>query len=99
MSLTISRVQAPHTVDAPQSTPSKNSGAGEFSSILDSVIQQVEQTRHNAAESVKQLLAGENEELHQTVLATQKAELQFEIFLQIRNKVVSAYQEVMKMQV
>jgi flagellar hook-basal body complex protein FliE len=33
------------------------------------------------------------------VLATQKAELQFEMFLQVRNKVVSAYQEIMKMQV
>jgi len=36
--------------------------------------------------------------LHDTVLATQQAELAFELFMQARNKVVSAYQEIMRMQ-
>ncbi|MCL4851471.1 MAG: flagellar hook-basal body complex protein FliE, partial [Bryobacteraceae bacterium] len=43
--------------------------------------------------------SGEAEEVHQAVLATQQAELAFEMFLQVRNKVVQAYQEVMRMQV
>jgi flagellar hook-basal body complex protein FliE len=47
---------------------------------------------------VQQFLTGENEELHTTILATQKAELAFELGLQVRNKVVDAYQEIMKMQ-
>jgi flagellar hook-basal body complex protein FliE len=59
----------------------------------------VEKSSKNAADTVKQFLNGETEELHNTVLATQKAELQFEMFLQVRNKVVNAYQEIMKMQV
>jgi flagellar hook-basal body complex protein FliE len=37
--------------------------------------------------------------LHSTILATQKASLDFELLLQVRNKVVSAYDEVMKMQI
>jgi flagellar hook-basal body complex protein FliE len=36
--------------------------------------------------------------LHTTVLATQRAELSFDLFLQVRNKVVAAYQEIMRMQ-
>jgi flagellar hook-basal body complex protein FliE len=47
---------------------------------------------------VERFLSGEGEELHQTVMATQQAELSFELFLQARNKVVSAYQEIMRMQ-
>ena len=48
--------------------------------------------------SVERFLSGEGEELHTTILATQQAELSFDLFLQVRNKVVSAYQEIMRMQ-
>jgi flagellar hook-basal body complex protein FliE len=98
MSLSISRVQAPPIIDSPQVTR-KQGGGSEFSSVLEGAIEQVEKSRENAADSVRRLLSGENDELHETVLATQKAELQFDMFLQVRNKVVNAYQEVMKMQV
>jgi flagellar hook-basal body complex protein FliE len=98
MSLSISRVQAPVTIESPQNTP-KRTGGEEFSSVLETAIDQVERSRQNASDSIRQLLNGEKEEIHSTVLATQQAELQFDMFLQVRNKVVAAYQEVMKMQV
>jgi flagellar hook-basal body complex protein FliE len=44
-------------------------------------------------------LSGGDEELHSVALAAQRADLQFNLFLQVRNKAVSAYQEVMRMQV
>jgi flagellar hook-basal body complex protein FliE len=47
---------------------------------------------------VQSFLAGEGGELHSTIMATQRAELSFELFQQVRNKVVSAYQEIMRMQ-
>jgi flagellar hook-basal body complex protein FliE len=71
---------------------------GEFQSALSSAINSIESLQNKAATSVQQFLTGENEELHTTVLATQKAELAFELGLQVRNKVVDAYQEIMKMQ-
>jgi|SRR5208283_480622 len=71
---------------------------GEFQSALSSAINSIESLQNNAASSVQQFLTGENEELHTTILATQKAELAFELGLQVRNKVVDAYQEIMKMQ-
>jgi flagellar hook-basal body complex protein FliE len=71
---------------------------GEFQSALSSAIDSLESLRTNAADSVQKFLTGENEELHTTILATQKAELAFELGLQVRNKVVDAYQEIMKMQ-
>ena len=73
-------------------------GTGEFQDVLSSAIQKVEAIGQNASLSVERFLAGEGEELHTTILATQQAELSFDLFLQMRNKVVSAYQEIMRMQ-
>ena len=77
--------------------PSSASG-GEFRSVLESAIDQVEQTRNNANQSVQNFLSGEGEDLHSTVLSVQRADLEFEMLMQVRNKVVSAYQEIMRMQ-
>ena len=72
--------------------------ASAFKSILADSIQQVQNSQNFANQTIQQFLAGDNQDLHQVAIATQKAELQFEFFLQARNKVVSAYQEVMKLQ-
>ena len=71
---------------------------GEFQSVLEGTIQQLESVNNNATDAVQKFLNGENEELHTTVLAAQKAEIAFDLGLQVRNKVVSAYQEIMRMQ-
>lgn len=71
---------------------------GEFQNALSSAINAIQSQQNSASDSVQKFLTGENEELHTTVLATQKAELAFELGLQIRNKAVDAYQEIMKMQ-
>jgi flagellar hook-basal body complex protein FliE len=66
--------------------------------VFASAVQNVEAAGRTASASVEHFLAGEGEELHTTILATQRAELSFELFMQARNKVVSAYQEIMRMQ-
>ncbi len=68
-----------------------------FKNILNNAIGEVEGSRSDAAKSVEQFLSGNGEDLHSTILATQRAELEFQMFMQVRNKVVSAYQEIMKM--
>jgi flagellar hook-basal body complex protein FliE len=84
----------------PQLTPAASSASqpGEFQKVLSGAINQVESLNNSAADSVQKFLRGDNEELHTTILATQKAELAFQLGLQVRNKVVDAYQEIMKMQ-
>ncbi|HYL76447.1 MAG TPA: flagellar hook-basal body complex protein FliE [Bryobacteraceae bacterium] len=77
----------------------RNSNSGGFQSVLEGVIGKVEQSQTKAQNSVESFLNGGNEELHSVALATQRAELEFDLFLQVRNKVVSAYQEIMRMQV
>ena len=73
-------------------------GGGGFRDVLSAAIQSVESVGQNASASVERFLSGEGEELHTTIMATQRAELAFELFLQARGKVVSAYQEIMRMQ-
>jgi len=75
------------------------SAAGDFQSLFANAIGGVERLRADAAKTAERFLAGDGEEVHTVALATQRAELAFETFLQVRNKVVSAYQAVMQMQV
>ncbi|HFB98458.1 MAG TPA: flagellar hook-basal body complex protein FliE [Bryobacterales bacterium] len=83
---------------AAQAGGAENAGAA-FGKVLAQAIARVEQYRAEADTAVNQFLAGEREDLHNVALATQRAELAFELFLQARNKVVQAYQEIMRMQV
>ena len=80
------------------STSLPASGGGDFRSVFEGAINRVEQGQKGAAASVDRFLSGEGEEVHETALAAERAELNFNLFLQTRNKVVSAYQEIMRMQ-
>ena len=74
------------------------SGESDFGKILQGAIEQVEGSRADANQSVQNFLAGDGDDLHSTVLAVQRADLEFNLLMQVRNKVISAYQEVMRMQ-
>ena len=85
---------------APPVAPALSTSASsdDFRNLLSNSIAAVEQKQNEAKTAVNQFLTGETEELHSAALAGQKAELSLELFLQVRNKVVQAYQEVMRMQ-
>ncbi len=79
--------------------PGESGGGTGFGDVLSEAIRSVETVGQNASNSVGRFLSGDSsEELHTTILATQQAQLSFDLFLQVRNKVVSAYQEIMRMQ-
>ena len=74
------------------------SAGGDFRSILAGAVDRVEKLQSSATQSVDRYLSGDNEELHTAAMAAQRAELSLDLFLQTRNKVISAYQEIMRMQ-
>lgn len=98
MSLPITPISLPRVIES-IALPAASAPASGFHQILASAISQVSQSRTNADNAVANYLAGGNQELHSTILATQNASLNFDLLLQVRNKVVSAYEEVMKMQI
>jgi flagellar hook-basal body complex protein FliE len=93
--LPVSNIALPEVI-APAAAGSTSGGA--FQDVLTNAIQRVESLGTNASTSVQNFLSGEGGELHTAILASQRAELGFDMFLQVRNKVVGAYQEIMKMQ-
>jgi len=90
-------------IAVPQAAPVDASGAaggtGAFQSMLEGMVGGVEQSQTQATQAAQNFLSGGDQELHSVALAAQRADLQFNLFLQVRNKAVSAYQEIMRMQV
>jgi flagellar hook-basal body complex protein FliE len=79
--------------------PAQSRGSGVFGQVFADAMAKVGALQNVAKASVDRFLSGEGEEIHQVAVKAQQAELSFELFLQVRNKVISAYQEVMRMQV
>lgn len=90
----VAPILRPEHVDAP-----KQPEGAAFADVLAKAINGVEDLRLEADAATNRFLTGETQEIHQMVLSGQRAELAFEAFLQVRNKVVQAYQEVMRMQI
>src|SRR5258708_16543630 len=88
-------IQAIPTITAPSLTPA---APGAFQAIFEKDVNQVETFQQDADTKVRKFLSAEGEELHTVVMATQKADLSFELVQQVGNKVFSAYQEVMRIQ-
>ncbi len=99
MSLPISSITIPSFIQPilkPATAPGNSSS---FQNALSSAIQQVENSGATADAAAQSFLSGGNGELHTTILAAQSADIDFELFMQARNKVVSAYEEIMRMQI
>jgi flagellar hook-basal body complex protein FliE len=77
--------------------PSVTTGSGGFADALGAAISQVETAKATAASAVNNLLVGGQGDIHNVALAAQRASLSLEMFQQVRNKFVSAYQEIMRM--
>ena len=79
-------------------TGSEKPGGG-FGELLKDAISTVNELQKNSDNEIQKLMTGESQDLHTTVIAMQKADLSFQMMMQVRNKIVHAYQEIMRMQV
>lgn len=71
---------------------------GSFSATLRDAIAEVDLTQSRADNVVRGVLQGTGEDVHKAVIAVEKADLSFQLMLQIRNKLIAAYQEVERLQ-
>jgi len=72
---------------------------GGFGDIFNKLVTDVEQSQAKASEVTRSVLLGENPNLHQSVIAMQEASVSFGLMVEVRNKVVESYQELMRMPV
>lgn len=76
----------------------KTGQAAPFSDLLTDAVGEVDALQDQAATAVKGLMTGSGVDVHQAMIATEKASMAFELALAVRNKAVQAYQQVMGMQ-
>jgi len=69
-----------------------------FGEILKTYLQKVNTEQKIADEMINRFLAGEAD-IHQVMIALEKAELSFQLMMQVRNKLIEAYHEIMRMQI
>ena len=73
-------------------------GSG-FFDVLQKSMEEVNVNQLEADGAIKDLVAGKNKNIHETMLAIQKADLSLKTMMQVRNKILEAYKEIMRMQV
>ena len=98
MSIPITPIRAPAAIPLIEPLSPSTSSSGAFQSVLSEAIGRVQQFQQNSQTTIGKFLSGEDEEVHKVALAAQQAQIAFDLFMGVRNKVISAYQEVMRMQ-
>ena len=84
------------------SSPTAPTGAegeeGGFGATLKNAIDRVGELSDASDKEVSELVQGERQDIHSVMIAVEKADIAFQLMMQVRNKILNAYQEVSKMQ-
>lgn len=70
-----------------------------FNEVLKKAISEVSGLEKEADKAVQDLISGQETNIHEAMIALQKADISFKVLMQVRDKIISAYKEVMRMQV
>lgn len=99
--LSVLRSTAAQATNRPAETaPATTAGGLDFAQVLKNSIDQVNQTQQKADQMSESMAAGNTDQnLHDVMIALQTASVSFQEMVQVRNRLVNAYQDVMNMQV
>jgi flagellar hook-basal body complex protein FliE len=100
--LSFSRINPPQLIPSPGAaapTTAAPDAPGSFAQLLGEAVARVQQVQGQADQEMQKLLNGEPVELHRVMLASEQAGLASEMLMATRNKVIDAYQEIMRMQI
>jgi flagellar hook-basal body complex protein FliE len=76
----------------------QQAGAG-FQGALKEAIASINDIQQGANQAVEALATGQSQNIHQAMIALQQADISFQLMMQIRNKLVTAYEEIQRMQI
>lgn len=71
--------------------------SGEFGQMLKDAVSQIDQAQTEAQGKIGEVMKGNGSDLHSAMIAVEKADLSFQMMLQVRNKIVAAYTEISHM--
>lgn len=81
----------------PQIAKPSDPNAPKFDDVLKGFLKDVNQMQQNADTSIQKMVAGEIKDVHQVMLAVEEAKVAFNMMLEIRNKTMDAYNELIRM--
>ncbi len=87
------------SVGPTSSAPASAQPAPSFEKMVKDAVSDVNHLQSQADDAAVRLATGDTEDVHRAMTAMQKAKLALDLTIQVRNKVIEAYQEVMRMQV
>jgi len=87
----------PAEIDSAALGPADGAEPG-FREVLGSAIDDIQQMEGEAQAQVAGVVEGNGADVHRALIAVEKADLSFQLMMQVRNKIVSAYQEISRMQ-
>jgi len=93
------QVSLPQSLQNPIRDSKATTGEIPFVDMVKGLIKDTDQQQMQAQDGVRQLVTGEAESIHDVVLTTSRADLAFRLMMEIRNRLIASYQEVMRMQV
>jgi flagellar hook-basal body complex protein FliE len=88
----------PGTIPTSPTTPGSSGTGGGFGDTLKDAINQVNDLSDSSSQKVSELVQGDRQDVHNVMIAVEKADIAFQLMMQVRNKIVNAYQEVSKLQ-
>lgn len=80
-------------------TNAVSSAKNGFADIIKSTIQQVNQVQNTGEQAIEKLNTGNADSLHEVMLAVEEADISLKMLVQMRNKALTAYDEIMRMQI
>lgn len=72
---------------------------GSFADVLKNKVQEINELQLDADNAISKVELGNSGSIHEAMIALEKASISFRTMMQVRNKILEAYQEVMRMQV
>ncbi len=100
--LRIAGAHLPRPIEAPdlqQAGQSGEAGGTNFMGSLKEAIGHINDAQTGASQAVDALVTGQSTNIHQTMVALQQADASFQLMMQVRNKLVTAYEEIQRMQI
>jgi len=92
------RVDAAWISSQKPSQPSETSDKS-FADILKTSVSEVDRLQHETDGAIQDLVSGKEKNVHDVMVAMEKASLSLELLVQVRNKVIAAYDEIKRMQI
>ena len=97
--LSVGGIQMPTELAMPSNVASAQPAGSSFASMLGQMVSEVNAQQATSAQAVSALQGGQNIPLHHAVIAMEEANVSFQLMVEVRNRLLDSYQEIMRMQI